>query len=314
MSEVENIYNLPGTGRARYNPERGTITLLGDEPILPMKDLTPEQAAETPAAKDFFAYLKDFTAKKINRRDFLIGAGAATAILAGGIESAAKNIKKIQEGSVRGSLLKFPRPEKTKLLSFEETVEILKKHDPLMTAADFFAENKKQVSEQTEKFKADSKKIKNLESRKSHAEKYAPIIFDYCRKYGVPYPVATGVFATEFGVGNYDTSERGARGFFQILPGTFQRLGFEKEDVGDPEKNIEAGVKYLALLGKKYNNAWDLAVFAYHQGDINTNGLIKKYQAKNYWELRPHLSDKFHKEGKDYPLRAAAYAKLILNL
>jgi hypothetical protein len=46
-------------------------------------------------------------------------------------------------------------------------------------------------------------------------------------------------------------SPKGARGLMQLMPGTAAMVGYSAEDMSDPEKNIDAGFKYLKYIMDK---------------------------------------------------------------
>lgn len=46
----------------------------------------------------------------------------------------------------------------------------------------------------------------------------------------------------------------GARGLMQIMPGTATQLGIPHSKIHDPETNISAGTRYLAMLGQQFSD------------------------------------------------------------
>jgi hypothetical protein len=61
-------------------------------------------------------------------------------------------------------------------------------------------------------------------------------------------------------------SNRGAVGLMQLMPATAASLGLVGEDIKNPEKNIEAGVKYLDQMLRRYRDNLPLALAAYNAG------------------------------------------------
>ena len=51
-----------------------------------------------------------------------------------------------------------------------------------------------------------------------------------------------------------------------MLPATAQKFGIEPDELHEPAANIEAGVRYLNWLRKRYSNDLDLVLAAYHAG------------------------------------------------
>jgi soluble lytic murein transglycosylase-like protein len=58
----------------------------------------------------------------------------------------------------------------------------------------------------------------------------------------------------------------GAVGLMQLMPATAAELGLRGDEIRNPAKNIEAGVKYLDQLLRRYRNNLPLALAAYNAG------------------------------------------------
>jgi len=79
----------------------------------------------------------------------------------------------------------------------------------------------------------------------------------YAARYGVDPQTARAVVIQESGGNAHLVSSAGARGYFQVMPGTFRMLGVRS--------NIEAGIKYLAQLKKRFGRE-DYAIAGYNAG------------------------------------------------
>lgn len=80
------------------------------------------------------------------------------------------------------------------------------------------------------------------ESQKAYAQKVA----SKAREMGVPPELAVAVAFKESGLNpKVQAGGAGEIGIMQIKPTTAKEVGFSEEDIRDPEKNIEAGLKYL---------------------------------------------------------------------
>ena len=94
-------------------------------------------------------------------------------------------------------------------------------------------------------------------------------------KYGVDPELASYVMRKETG-GSKDpataVSSAGARGVMQLMPGTARDMGVK--DSFDPYQNIEGGIKYLAMLNKKYDDP-KLVAIAYNWGPGNTDKWLR---------------------------------------
>ncbi|MBI5061249.1 MAG: transglycosylase SLT domain-containing protein [Candidatus Aenigmarchaeota archaeon] len=103
-----------------------------------------------------------------------------------------------------------------------------------------------------------------------------------CNKYGVPRYVAYAVALAENGGSEDAISHCGARGVMQLMPGIARAYGLRVDKKADerkkPEKNIDAGVRYLSdlyegdiKLNREFGtfrgcDRWDLAMLSYNQG------------------------------------------------
>lgn len=80
------------------------------------------------------------------------------------------------------------------------------------------------------------------ESQKAYAQRIAA----KAREMGVPPELAVAVAFKESGLNpKVQAGGAGEVGIMQIKPDTAKEVGFSVEDIRDPEKNIEAGLKYL---------------------------------------------------------------------
>lgn len=68
-------------------------------------------------------------------------------------------------------------------------------------------------------------------------------------------------------------SPKGAQGVMQLMPATAERMGVPRSQLFDPERNMEAGVRYLSFLNKRYNGNATLVAAGYNAGE----GAVDKY-------------------------------------
>jgi hypothetical protein len=101
----------------------------------------------------------------------------------------------------------------------------------------------------------------------------------------VPEDVAIGIGLLENGGSDTAKSPAGALGVFQLMPGTARNLGLEVNGKVDerrnPEKNIDAGMKYLAMNYERFGD-WGLSTWAYHAGEGNVSKALKIYAKANH--------------------------------
>lgn len=90
-------------------------------------------------------------------------------------------------------------------------------------------------------------------------------------------------------------SHAGAQGLMQLMPATAKRFGCD--DLEDPEKNIEAGTKYLGWLLKRFDGNVELALAGYNAGE----GAVDKYNGvPPYNETRNYVKIISQRYGKTY--------------
>jgi hypothetical protein len=94
------------------------------------------------------------------------------------------------------------------------------------------------------------------------------LVSKYAAKYGVPEDFANRIRGNETGgtpSPSTATSTAGARGIYQLMPGTFREMGVGN-DITNPEQNVNAGLKYLGQMLKRYGGDQRLAAAAYNAG------------------------------------------------
>lgn len=94
-------------------------------------------------------------------------------------------------------------------------------------------------------------------------------------KYGIDPTLVKAIVQTESTFNNQCISHSGAVGLMQLMPATAKEMGLiinsTIDERWDPEKNIEAGIKYLAKYHKIISNYfgkedWDLTLAGYNAG------------------------------------------------
>lgn len=94
-------------------------------------------------------------------------------------------------------------------------------------------------------------------------------------KYGVNSRFARIIAGIESAGGRVTgSSSAGARGVFQLMPGTFKGLG--GTNIDDPEQNIDAGVRYLAQLSKRFKGDLYKTAMAYNMGPAGLESALSQ--------------------------------------
>ncbi len=104
----------------------------------------------------------------------------------------------------------------------------------------------------------------------------------YSKAYGVDPRLTYAVVEQESRFNIRAKSHKGAQGLMQIMPGTQKRLGLE--DPYDARQNLEAGIRYLAMLLEGFKTK-DLALAAYNAGEeaVNRHGGIPPYKETQHY-------------------------------
>jgi hypothetical protein len=127
-----------------------------------------------------------------------------------------------------------------------------------------------------------------------HALEVAEVVFEESKYREIPIPVALAIIDQESSYRNSVTSEKGARGLMQLMPGTWNRYMDDpklKKETGNshiPALNIRAGMAYLGDLIKREKD-WNkvLSIYASGNKDIASNRVYIKQvfnKAKEYGE------------------------------
>ena len=106
---------------------------------------------------------------------------------------------------------------------------------------------------------------------------YEPYIQSACARYGVNPHLVRAVIMQESGGDPYATSPAGAAGLMQLMPGTFAGLGYDPAWIHEPGRNIEAGVRYLALSLAAFDGDVYWAAAGYNAGIAGARWLKEEY-------------------------------------
>ena len=110
---------------------------------------------------------------------------------------------------------------------------------------------------------------------------------------------------------NDAVSHVGAQGLMQLMPATAKRFGCE--DANDAESNVNAGVKYLRVLLKRFDGDVTLALAGYNAGEGN----VDKYEGvPPFGETQNYVRVITGRYGKTFhpvlaPEDAVSYFKLL---
>lgn len=102
---------------------------------------------------------------------------------------------------------------------------------------------------------------------------YDLLIAEKSSKYGLDPHLVHAVIGQESGFNYKARSPKNARGLMQVIPGTAERMGIRASDLYVPERNIEAGTRYLAYLSRLFKGHLPHLLAAYNAGE----GAVFKY-------------------------------------
>jgi hypothetical protein len=96
---------------------------------------------------------------------------------------------------------------------------------------------------------------------------YGPLIYEAARKHQVNPQLVAALIRQESAGNVRAVSHKGARGLMQLMPATASRFGVRKEQLYDPQHNLEAGVGYLSWLVDQFPNDLAKILAAYNAGE-----------------------------------------------
>lgn len=100
---------------------------------------------------------------------------------------------------------------------------------------------------------------------------FGELIFEKSAKYEVDPALVAAVMEQESRFRSRAISPRGARGLMQLMPRTGNWMG--ARNLYDPNQNVDAGVKYLKYLHKRFDGDQRNVIAAYNAGE----GTVKRY-------------------------------------
>jgi len=96
---------------------------------------------------------------------------------------------------------------------------------------------------------------------------WSQAIYDAAKRHGLNPALVEAVVRQESAFDPRAVSHRGARGLMQLMPATGRRFGLRAHELFDPEKNLEAGSRYLAWLAARFDDDLSLVLAGYNAGE-----------------------------------------------
>ena len=125
------------------------------------------------------------------------------------------------------------------------------------------------VEERREVFHAEMSRINDAIRREFFVETipYGALIHEKAEKYDVDPALVAAVIEQESRFKVRARSHVGAAGLMQLMPRTGRWMG--ARNLYDPEQNVDAGVKYIKYLEKRFNGDLKRILAAYNGGEGN---------------------------------------------
>ena len=149
----------------------------------------------------------------------------------------------------------------------------------------------------------------NFRTLRLNTTAYQAEIAAAAREHGVDESIVRAIIHAESAFNPNALSRVGAQGLMQLMPGTAREVGVS--DAFDPVQNIGGGVRYLAMLLKRFNGNLTLAAAGYNAGP----GAVAKYggvppysETRRYVERVGLLADRYR--GSSNPIAAPAQGGL----
>ena len=149
----------------------------------------------------------------------------------------------------------------------------------------------------------------NFHTLRLNTTAYQAEIAAAAREHGVDESIVRAIIHAESAFNPNALSRVGAQGLMQLMPGTAREVGVS--DAFDPVQNIGGGVRYLAMLLKRFNGNLTLAAAGYNAGP----GAVAKYggvppysETRRYVERVGLLADRYR--GLANPVAAPAQGGL----
>ena len=140
------------------------------------------------------------------------------------------------------------------------------------------------------------------------ANKYFPTIEPILEEEGVPDDFKY-LAVIESALENI-RSPKGAKGFWQIMPGTAKEYGLEVNSNVDERYHIEKSTRVACAYLKKAKErlgSWTLAAASYNRGMYGTDRLLSKQLSENYYDLL------LNPETSRYVFRILAVKEIMSN-
>ncbi len=100
---------------------------------------------------------------------------------------------------------------------------------------------------------------------------YGELIYEAARRHELNPRLVAAVVQAESAFDPEAVSPKGASGLLQLMPATAGRFGLEPGGIFDPDRNLEAGVRYLKWLSERFDGELSLILAGYNAGEATVD-------------------------------------------
>ena len=128
-------------------------------------------------------------------------------------------------------------------------------------------------------------------------KRFEPLIKELSKQHRVDLALVKAVIRSESDFNPNATSRKGASGLMQLMPQTARRYGVS--DLYSPQQNLDAGIRYLRDLLKRYDNRLHLALAAYNAGETAVakyNGVPPYRETQRYVKKVMHYKTYYSRQ------------------
>ncbi len=114
---------------------------------------------------------------------------------------------------------------------------------------------------------------------------FGELIYETARRHEVNPGLVAAMVETESAFDPYAVSPKGAAGLLQLMPATARRFGLEAGEVFDPDRNLDAGVRYLKWLSRRFEGHLPHILAGYNAGESTVDryeGVPPFRETRNY--------------------------------
>lgn len=118
------------------------------------------------------------------------------------------------------------------------------------------------------------------------ATPFADLIMDTARRHAINPQLIAAMVRVESAFDPTAISRKGAAGLMQLMPATARRFGVERQEILQPDRNLDAGVRYVRWLNERFEGDVSLILAGYNAGE----GSVERYRGvPPYRETREYI-------------------------